>query len=142
MTSERAQILSNEIKECIPNWIPNFLSKKQTPRNRQPPRRLQDLFGESTTCDRPLIKSPEEHYRVSTYYPSLSRVTAEMRSRFDSNEHDVLCGLGDIVLNELPKAESYDLIAKYYSVDRDLLEAEKKILQDFFGNQQGFVATD
>lgn len=51
----------------------------------------------------------------------------------------IYCGLRDIVLNELPKAESYNLIAKYYSVDRDLLEAEKKIFKIFLTTSKDFL---
>ena len=121
LTWKRAKVLSNEINQSIKGS--EFLFKEaKVPRNRQPSRRLQALFGE-TTCenDSQTTVSSEEHYRVSIFY--LSRVTADMKSRFDNNDQDLLCGLRYILLHESPKAKSYDLIAKHYSVDKELLEA-------------------
>ena len=45
----------------------------------------------------------QDFYRVSVYYSSLDMVNTslhtELKSRFDKNDQDVLCALGDVVLN-------------------------------------------
>ena len=62
-----------------------------------------------------------------------------MKSRFDNNDQDLLCGLGDILSHESPKAESYDLIAKHYSVDKELLEAKQKIFMKFLATNDDLL---
>ena len=41
--------------------------------------------------------------------------------------------------HESPKVESYDLIAKHYSVDKELLEAEQKIFMKFLATNDDFL---
>ena len=139
LTWKRAEVLSNEIKQSMEGREFSF-KEAEVPRNRRPSLRLQALFGEKTCeTDRQQTVSSEDHYRVSIFYPSLSRVTAEMKSRFDTNDQDLLCGLGDILFHESPKAESYDLIAKHYSVDKELLEAEQKIFMKFLATSDDLL---
>ena len=139
LTWKRAEVLSNEIKQSMEGREFSF-KEAEVPRNRRPSLRLQALFGEKTCeTDRQQTVSSEDHYRVSIFYPSLSRVTAEMKSRFDTNDQDLLCGLGDILFHKSPKAESYDLIAKHYSVDKELLEAEQKIFMKFLATSDDLL---
>jgi hypothetical protein len=50
-----------------------------------------------------------------------------MKSRFDNNDQEILCALGDVVLNDSLLENSFDVVAEFYNVDRDLLEVEKSM---------------
>jgi hypothetical protein len=45
-----------------------------------------------------------------------------MKSRFDNNDQEILCALGDVVLNDSPLENSFHVVAEFYNVNRDLLE--------------------
>jgi hypothetical protein len=63
------------------------------------------MVGETEDSDAPANLTDKEYYRVSAYYPSLDKVLAEMKSRFDSNDQNILCALGDVVLNLKPASD-------------------------------------
>ena len=46
--------------------------------------------------------TPMQHHQINTYYNSLDKLLAELVSRFESNDQDVLCALGAVVLEEAP----------------------------------------
>ena len=54
----------------------------------------------------------QDYYRVSAYYSSLDMVATELKSRFEKNDQDVLCALGDVVLRTYPKQKSYKIISE------------------------------
>jgi len=45
----------------------------------------------------------------------------EIDNRFSGNDHDVLCALGDITLGHSPTGDSFDLVARYYNLIKELL---------------------
>ena len=96
---------------------------------RLPSTRLQALVGE--TCqivnEASQPSKPEDYHRVNTYYASLDKVLAEIETRFNDNDQDILCTLGDTTLNESPTSDSLDRVAKYYSLERELLCADHRL---------------
>jgi hypothetical protein len=50
-----------------------------------------------------------------------------MKSRFDSNDQEILCALGKVVLNEHPSENSFEMVAKLYNADKELLEVEERM---------------
>ena len=104
----------------------------QLPRQRRPSRRLQVLVGENTDSDAERASpTPEDFYRVEVCYSSLDKVMGEMSDRFQGNDNDVLCALGDIAMNKKPAEKSYETVKDHYGVDIDLLAAEKNIFLNF-----------
>ena len=51
-----------------------------------------------------------QHHRINTYYNSLDKLLAELESRFESNDQDVLCALGGVVLGEARTHSDYELV--------------------------------
>ena len=67
---------------------------------------------------------------MSTPYTSLdNKVLAEIEIRLNENDQDVLCALGDygITLNYSPTSHSFDLVARYYNLDSELLLAGQRL---------------
>ena len=100
----------------------------RVPRVKKPLSRLQLLAGEQTTdINENHAQTPHEHHRVNTYYRSLDKVITEMSARFEGNDQDILCALGDTVLNGSPSTTSVEMVSALYGVDKDLLDAEKSM---------------
>lgn len=64
-----------------------------------------------------------QHYTVNTYYNSLDHVLAELETRFQGNDQDVLCALGAVVLSEKPSELDYELVT---AVDKILFNQFKQ----------------
>jgi hypothetical protein len=126
---KRAQILSRDIKGEIIGE--DFVFKEaRAPRN-QPSRRLQALVGESTSVtNTKCVITPESHHRINTFYRSLDKVISEMKTRFSENDQEILCALGDVILNENPLQCNFEMVAEFYNIDKDLLEVEKDMYQN------------
>ena len=120
---QRAQIFSDKIKEDVKET--RFTFKEARAPRTKPSRRLQALIGESTDTTR--VTSPKNYYRINTFYRCLDKVLGEMNSRFGGNDQDMLCALGDVVLNESPSDDSFEVVSDFYGVDRDLLEMKKSM---------------
>ena len=86
---------------------------------RQPSMRLQ--------TGAPPPSKAGHHHRVNTFYTSLDKVLAEIEIRLNGNDQDVLCALGDITLSDWPTSDSFDLVARYYDLDRELLLAGQRL---------------
>ena len=56
-------------------------------------------------------------------------VLKEMKTRFDRNDQEILCALGDVVLKENLLYCNFQMVAGLYSLDKDLLEVEKDMYQ-------------
>ncbi|CAB3983630.1 zinc finger MYM-type 1-like [Paramuricea clavata] len=120
--------MSNEMKKDIKGS--RFVFKEaRAPRNK-PSRRLQALIGESTFTNIACVTTPKTHHRINTFYLSLDKVLSEMKSRFHNNNQEILCVLGDVVLNDSPLENSFDAVAEFYNVDRDLLKWRRDGLCD------------
>lgn len=123
---ERAEIFCDRMKEEIKETLFTF-KEARAPRTK-PSRRLQALVGESNDAARET--SPKNHHRINTFYRCFDRVLREMNSRFEGNDEDVLCALGDIVLNSSPLNDSFEKVSDFYGLDRDLLEVEKSTFEN------------
>ena len=120
---EKAETLTREIKKEIIGG--DFIFKEaKAPRNK-PSRRLQALLGESTSVtNAQYVTTPKTHHRVNTFYRSLHKVINEMKTRFIRNDQEIL------KLNENPLQRNFEMVAEFYSVDKDLLEVEKDMYQN------------
>jgi hypothetical protein len=94
-----AEKLSDQLRVTARNSKITFREAKV--QRKKPSRRLQALVGEVININT-VNQTPHEHHRISTYYASLDIVLTEMKSRFERNDQEVLCALGDIVLIEHP----------------------------------------
>ena len=70
-------------------------------------------------------KKPSRVNRVNTYFNSLDQVLAELETRFQGNDQDVLCALGAVVLSEKPSESDYALVGNFYGLDKDLIPRSK-----------------
>ena len=68
---------------------------------------------------------------MNTFYTSLDKVLAEIETRFSGNDQDVLCALGDITLSDSPTRASFDRVARYYNLDRELRQADQRLFCQF-----------
>ena len=50
-----------------------------------------------------------------------------MSVRFERNDHDILCALGDTVLNVSPSNTSVEMLSAFYCVDNYIFDAEKSM---------------
>ena len=53
-----------------------------------------------------------------------------MKTRFNRNDQEILCALGDVVPNENPLQRNFEMVAEFYSVNKDLLQVEKDMNQN------------
>jgi hypothetical protein len=86
-------------ESCVPSY-PNFSGWNKWKRKSTRP-----------------AQTAQDHYRVTSYYTSIDKAVAEMRSRFDSKDQTILCALGDIVLYRDTSDESHHVIASKYNID-------------------------
>ena len=65
-----------------------------------------------------------------------------MKTRFNRNDQEILCALGDVVLNENPLQRNFEMVAEFYSADKNLLEVAKDMYQNSIdaSNSQGKTA--
>ena len=57
-----------------------------------------------------------------------------MRTRFQSNDQDILCALADVVFSQKPSEGSIALISSFYCLDSAILEAELQIFHNFLSD--------
>ena len=125
-----------EIKKGIDGTEFTF-REAEVPRKEliRPSRRPQALVGETPKAnDEVQNRTSEDHYRVTCYYTSIDKVVAEIRSRFDGHDQEVLSGLADIVFTRSPANASIELVSQFYDVDSDLLRSEKAIFEEINAN--------
>ncbi|XP_046858818.1 sucrase-isomaltase, intestinal-like [Xenia sp. Carnegie-2017] len=101
----RAEIIAHKIKEQIEGTEFNFKDAK-VPRFQQPSRRLQALVGE------------------------MAEIVAEMKSRFEGSDQEVLLALADIVFNRSPTTANVELVSHFYGIDSELLSSEKNVFEN------------
>ena len=66
------------------------------------------------------------------FFTSLDKVLAEIENRFSGNDQDVLCAfIGDVTKSDSPASDSFDLVAGYYNFDKELLQAEQHLFNQF-----------
>ena len=132
---DRTLVLSREVKDAIKDS--RFCFKEaQQPRRKKTPKRLQALIGETGGGTEQEMITERDYYRVNAFYQSIDMIVAELKSRFDSNDQDILCALGDIVLNRSTDKNSYSVVSDHYGIDADLLECEKNLFTKFLNDRQ------
>ena len=132
----RALIMAEEIKKGIDGTEFTF-REAELPRKEliRPSRRPQALVSETPKAnDEVQNRTSEDHYRVTCYYTSIDKSVAEVRSRFDGHDQEVLSGFADIVFNRSPANASIGLVSQFYDVDTDLLRSEKAIFEEINAN--------
>ena len=70
---------------------------------------------------------------MNTYYASIGKVLTELEPRFSAKEQEIICALGNICHSETPDKENFFRDAKFYKIDDEILEAEKKMYASFRG---------
>ena len=59
-----------------------------------------------------------------------------MQSRFESNDQEILCGLGDVVLNEHPSDKSFEVVAlNFTKLIKNFLKLNRACIKT---RQQGY----
>ena len=71
---------------------------------------------------------------MNTYFTSLDRVLSEMGHRFNEEDQSILTSLSSLIFSETPEEEAFTAVADFYRLDKDLLQVDHKILQQFKSN--------
>ena len=122
---ERADQISSDIKCWTQDTnVVNFRDARV--QRRKPSHRVQFLVEESATSNTEVM-TPMQHYRVNTYLKSLDQVLAELETRFQGNDQDVLCALGAVVLSKKPSDSDYALVANFYGLNKDLIKVDQML---------------
>ena len=126
---QMVEIKSNTLKNVIKDT--KFSFKETTlPRFCQPSIRLQAPVGE--LCEGHTHHTTAiSHHQVNIYFVALDLVIAEIKERFAADDQDIICDLGGVVLSGKPSEESEEKVAKFYELDKDLIQAEKAIFSNF-----------
>ena len=72
--------------------------------------------------------------RTEIFYDGLDRTINEIQERFSSQTSKLLLALCDVIKNNNPKEESYDIVAEFYLIDKAILKAEKEIFHNLLAN--------
>ena len=109
---QKAQLLSNNVKSWIADTEFSF-------KDARVPRTVKN------------VTAPESHHRVNTYFLSLDKVLGELKVRFEGNDQEILCSLGEIALLENPSENSFQTVSDFYKLDKDLLKVEFILLKNY-----------
>ncbi|RMX59097.1 hypothetical protein pdam_00009760 [Pocillopora damicornis] len=102
----------------------------KVPRTR-PSRRLQGLTGETPAAvNDNSQQTAKDHFRI-TVYTSIDKVVSELQSRFEGNDQEVLCALGEIVFIHSPSINNIQTVSNFYGVDSEMLSGEKSIFENY-----------
>ena len=105
----------------------------QLPRIKKPSRRLQAFVGE-TQDNEHSISDVQQYFKVNTYFASLDRVLSEMGHRFNEEDQSILTSLSSLIFSQTPEEEAFNAVADFYGLDKDLLQVDHKLLQQFKNN--------
>lgn len=65
-----------------------------------------------------------QRHRVNTNYSSIDNAPPEMEVHYKGNDQDVLCVLAAIAISDSPSQSDYELVANFYGLSKDLMEAK------------------
>jgi len=68
---------------------------------------------------------------VSVYYTCIDKVVSELQSRFEGNDQEVLCTLGEIVFSRSPSINNIQTVSNFYGVDGEMLSSVKSIFENY-----------
>lgn len=96
-----------------------------TKRTGRLPRRLADSYVMTTTGHQDQI-SNEEQYRTSLYYPVMDTLLAELATRFDSANRDLLRSISalDPKSSKFLHCEHLSTMAEQYAVNKEYMDIE------------------
>ena len=66
-------------------------------------------------------QTPKDHFSITVYYTSIDKVVSELQSRFEGNDQEVLCTLGEIVFSRSPSINNIQTVSNFYGVDGEVL---------------------
>ena len=66
-------------------------------------------------------QTPKDHFSIIVYYTSIDKVVSELQSRFEGNDQEVLCALGEIVFSRSPSINNIQTVSNFYDVDSEML---------------------
>ncbi|XP_068703729.1 zinc finger MYM-type protein 1-like [Montipora foliosa] len=69
--------------------------------------------------------------RCQVYYTSIDKVVSELQSRFEGNDQEVLCALGEIVISRSPSINNIQTVSNFYGVDSEMLSSEKSSFENY-----------
>ena len=117
-----ANVIAQKIRIGIEGTKFTFRDAK-VPRTR-PSRRLQGLTGETpAAANDSSQQTAKDRFRITVYYTTIDKVVSELQSRFEGNDREVLCAVGEIVFSHSPSinnVQTYQIsmawIVKCYQV--------------------------
>ena len=117
-----ADVIAQKIRIGIEGTKFTFRDAK-VPRTR-PSRRLQGLTGETpAAANDSSQQTAKDHFRITVYYTTIDKVVSELQSRFEGNDLEILCTVGEIVFSHSPSinnVQTYQIsmawIVKCYQV--------------------------
>ena len=117
-----ADVIAQKIRIGIEGTKFTFRDAK-VPRTR-PSRRLQGLTGETpAAANDSSQQTAKDHFRITVYYTTIDKVVSELQSRFEGNDQEILCTVGEIVFSHSPSinnVQTYQIsmawIVKCYQV--------------------------
>ena len=64
----------------------------------------------------------------------LDHVIEEVMSRFQGQDNNVICDLGEICLGENVKIEQFEKVSKFYKLNSEFLQCSHRFLKQFLKN--------
>ena len=125
---EQARVLEKECRSILADS--QFMFKEANLPRRKPSKRLQALCGESAG-EGDVISDVKLYQKVNTYFTSLDNVVSEMEERFNENDQSILTSMGSIIFDESPSDSCFDRVSEFYSLDKDLLKIDHRMLHHF-----------
>jgi len=127
-----------ELCECISDKMKSWIAESDifhSPMlvcHDDNPQRLQALIAENQSVNAaPPPSKAEDFHSINTFFISLHKILTEIENGFGGNDREVLCGLGDITLSDSPTSESFDLVVRYYNLDKELIQADQRLFSQF-----------
>ena len=99
------------------------------PRTR-PSRRHHSRTGETPAAANDSSQpTAKDHFRITVYYTSIDKVVSELQSRFEGNDQEVLCALGEIVFSRSPSINNIQTVSNFYGVDSEMHKVRSQSLK-------------
>ena len=118
-----ADVIAQKIRIGIVGTKFTFRDAK-VPRTR-PSRRLQDLTGETpAAANDSSQQTAKDYFRITVYYTTIDKVVSELQSRFEGNDQEVLCALGEIIFSHSPSINNIQTVSNFYGVESEMLSIE------------------
>ena len=125
-----ADVIAQKIRIGIEGTKFTFRDAK-VPQTR-PSRRRQGLTDETpAAANDSSQQTAKDHFRITVYYTSIDKVVSELQSRFEGNDQEVLCALGEIVFSHSPSINNIQTVSNFYGVDSEMLSSEKSIFENY-----------